>query len=287
MESHDTSQAEAVVRFHLWLSYDGSGYHGWARQRELPSVQATVEAALQVVLATPEPVLTVCAGRTDAGVHARDQHVHADAPSTAADIIGKLPLRLNGILPLDVRIHGAEVVPASFDARFAALSREYSYRVVPAQQLDPLRRGWLVPWGRALDLDLLNEAAEQLLGLHDFAAFCRRRPDATTIRTLQECRWQQHPDGVVELRIKADAFCHSMVRSIVGAMLTVGDGRRSVQWLASLLAHSSRNSSVHVAPPYGLVLEHVAYPDESQWLQRIEKTKAKRVAVEPTQTAGS
>ena len=180
----------------------------------------------------------VCAGRTDTGVHARGQVVHLDVPPEAIAGCGRplpgaardaLVRRLNGILATDVRVRRVAAAAAGFDARFSALWRRYSYRVADHPELvDPLVRRTCSPWGRPLDLDLMNEAADLLLGHHDFAAFCRRRAGATTIRTLLDLAWRRDANGVAEATVRADAFCHSMVRSLVGCLLAIGDGRRPV-----------------------------------------------------------
>ena len=254
-----------LLRLHLRLGYDGSEFHGWARQPELRTVAGTLEAALGTVLRMHPAPLTVCAGRTDAGVHARDQHVHVDVPRAALPIsespqLAALRNRLNGVLPDDVRVFDVAVAHTGFDARFGAEWREYRYRVSDTV-VDPLVRGYVVAWPAPLALAELNAAAALLLGEHDFAAFCRRRAGATTIRTVLACAWSQgvEPEALTELTIRADAFCHSMVRSLAGAMLSVGDGRRSLSWFAELLHASQRRSEVVVAPAAGLVLEQVGY----------------------------
>ena len=213
------------------------------------------------------------AGRTDAGVHARGQVAHIDLPEAMAQD-PLLLRRLNGLLPPDVRIRRVSTAPAGFDARFAGVSRTYRYRVAdgPAS-LDPLRRHETLAWPRALDLDALRAASALLLGLRDFAAFCRRREGATTVRTLLRLDWDRDPDGVLVATVVADAFCHSMVRSLVGALLAVGEGRRPVDWPASLLASDVRATDVAVAPPHGLTLESVDYPPDDQLEARQQVTR--------------
>lgn len=251
-----------LIRVRGRLAYDGADFHGWARQRGLRTVQDTVEDALGVVLRC-RPPRTVCAGRTDAGVHARGQQLHFDVPADvwAAHGASVVVRRLNGVLPADVRILDLEVAPVGFDARFSARWRRYRYAVADQGPADPLRRHELVPWPSGLDVDRMNRAAEPLLGEHDFAAFCKRRPGAGTVRHLLEVFWRRESDGVAGLSITADAFCHSMVRSIVGTLLMVGDGRRAEEWPEQLLAARVRSSAATVAPARGLVLEHVEYPD--------------------------
>ena len=276
------------MRIRIDLAYDGRDFHGWATQPGLRTVQAELEEALATALRLPA-VGVVCAGRTDTGVHARDQVVHLDVPPEAlAGSAGRSPeapedallRRLNGILPADVRVRRVAAAAAGFDARFSALWRRYSYRVADRPDLvDPLVRSHVLAWGRPLDLELMNEAADLLLGHHDFAAFCRRRPGATTIRTLLDLEWHRDAHGVAEATVRADAFCHSMVRSLVGCLLAIGDGRRPVTWAADVLARAERDPSVAVVQAHGLTLEEVAYPADEELAHRAEVTRARRAAI--------
>ncbi|MCW2679915.1 MAG: tRNA pseudouridine synthase [Frankiales bacterium] len=234
-------------------------------------MQGVLEQALGVVVRGEPPRLTV-AGRTDAGVHARGQVAHADLPEERAED-PLLLRRLNGLLPQDVRVRRAGLAPDGFDARFSALARTYRYRVADGpEHVDPLRRDVLV-WPRVLDLDALQAAAAPMLGEHDFAAYCRRREGATTVRALLGLEWRRGQEGLLVLTITADAFCHSMVRSVVGAMLAVGEGRRPPEWPGSLLDLRTRATEVAVASPYGLTLEHVAYPPDEELLSRQTVTR--------------
>ncbi len=259
-------------RVRLDLAYDGTDFLGWAQQPGRRTVQGTVQDALAVLVRAEPPRLQV-AGRTDAGVHARGQVAHADLPpDVAADPL--LLRRLNGLLPADVRVRRAASAPEGFDARFSALSRTYRYRIADGPELvDPLRRHDVLSWPRPLDRAALSAACRPLLGEHDFAAFCRRREGATTIRALLHLEWARGEDGLLVLTIRADAFCHSMVRSLVGAMLAVGEGRRPPDWPGGLLARDRRADDVAVAPPHGLVLEHVAYPPDDALRARQEVTR--------------
>ncbi len=186
--------------------------------------------------------------------------------------------RLSGVLPPDVRVHAVSVAPAGFDARFSALSRRYAYRVCDAPGgVDPLRRREVLWHNRPLDVDSLNAASARLVGEHDFAAFCRKREGATTIRELQRLDWVRGDDGVIVAAVVADAFCHSMVRALVGSLLAVGEGRRPVEWPAHVLANAVRDSGVHVAPAHGLTLEEVRYPDgEAELVRRAGLTRRVR-----------
>lgn len=243
-------------------------------------MQGVVQDALAVVLRAACPRLTV-AGRTDAGVHARGQVAHVDLPTTTA----RDPLllrRLNGLMPPDVGMRKVALASPGFDARFSALSRTYRYQVADRPEaVDPLRRREVLSRSRPLDLEAMQAACLLLLGEHDFAAFCRRRDGATTVRTLLQLEWARRPDDILVMTARADAFCHSMVRSLVGAMLAVGEGRRRSSWPASLLASSGRVSDVVVAPPRGLVLERVDYPPDAELMARQAVTRALRTQSDP------
>lgn len=222
------------------------------------------------------PVSLTVAGRTDAGVHATGQVAHADL---SADVeLERLPGRLSRLLPPDVRVRAVEAAPAAFDARFSALRRHYRYRVAATPYgAEPLRARDTLSWPHGCDLDAMNAAAAGLLGEHDFAAYCRRREGATTIRELQRCEWVPLEPGVVGCEVSADAFCHSMVRSLVGALLAVGRGQRPAEWPASLLTRADRSSEVTVAPAHGLTLVAVDYPAAEQLGARAETTRRLRL----------
>jgi tRNA pseudouridine38-40 synthase len=215
-----------------------------------------------------------CAGRTDAGVHARGQVAHLDVPEALVD--GLELRRINRALADDVRVNAIKRVPDAFDARFSATWRRYSYSVCDSVVgPGPLERHMVLAWHRPLDVDALNLAAEGLLGEHDFTAFCKPRDFASSVRDIQALTWSR-VDGLVVMGIRADAFCHSMVRSLVGAMLPVGDGRRAVTWPAEVLASRTRHSAVTVMPAYPLVLEEVGYPSDDQLLARQHATRSYR-----------
>lgn len=252
------------VRVRLDIAYDGKDFSGWARQRERRTVQAELESALRTVLRLPDPVELTVAGRTDAGVHARGQVAHVDLPEEVWAAHGaKLLRRLAGRLPHDVRVWEAAEAPAGFNARFSAIWRRYAYRVGDHPGgVDPLRRGHLLWHDWPLDTDLMNEAAEKLLGEHDFAAYCKKREGATTIRRLLDLRWERAEGGLAVATVRADAFCHNMVRALVGALLLVGDGHRPVGFPAEVLTGRVRHSAVNVVRPHGLTLEEVGYPPD-------------------------
>jgi tRNA pseudouridine38-40 synthase len=275
--------AQGEVRLRLDLGYDGSGFSGWARQPGRRTVQETVEAALgRLLRLDAAPALTV-AGRTDAGVHARGQVAHVDVPDGAwAPVAPAAIRRLAGLLPPDVRVHAVAPAPAGFDARFSALCRRYSYRVCddPAAA-DPLRRADTLWHRRPLDVARMNEAALGCLGEHDFAAYCRRREGASTVRSLIRLAWERREDTVLA-EVVADAFCHNMVRALVGALLAVGDGRQQVTWPRDVLAARIRDPAVHVVPAHGLCLEEVRYPADPDLLARARATRRRRDAPSAT-----
>jgi tRNA pseudouridine38-40 synthase len=274
----------SFVRLRLDLAYDGARFHGWARQPGLRTVQGDLEGALDTVLRVQGSSLTV-AGRTDTGVHARGQVAHLDAdPETVVAVAGRgerdpctaLVRRLNGVLGTDVRVRRVVAAPTGFDARFSATWRRYCYRIVDDQAaVDPLARGHVLAWGRALDLDRMNEAAALLLGEHDFAAFCRKREGATTIRSLLELSWAR-VDGIAEATVRADAFCHNMVRSLVGCLVAVGEGRQEPAWAAEVLARGRRDSAVTVVQPHGLTLEEVGYPPDDELAAQAARSRVVR-----------
>ncbi|MEU8758148.1 tRNA pseudouridine(38-40) synthase TruA [Streptomyces sp. NPDC048659] len=267
------------VRVRLDLSYDGRDFSGWAKQAEgQRTVQGDIEDALKTVTRSKETFELTVAGRTDSGVHARGQVAHVDLPVELwAEHRDKLLRRLAGRLAHDVRVWRVAEAPEGFNARFSAVWRRYAYRVTDNPGgVDPLLRGHVLWHDWALDMDAMNEAAAALVGEHDFAAYCKRREGATTIRTLQELRWERRPDGVMEATVKADAFCHNMVRSLVGALLFVGDGHRPVEWPGKVLAAGVRDSAVHVVRPHGLTLEEVGYPADDQLAARSREARNKR-----------
>ena len=277
---------DGSVRLRLDLAYDGTAFHGWAAQPQLRTVQGTLEAALAQVLRLPQ-VSTTCAGRTDTGVHARGQVVHLDveqdvvtasAGRSSAPPIEALVRRLNGILPDDVRVHRGNEVPDAFDARFSALWRRYAYRIADAPHLvDPLKRTYVLAWGRELDLEAMNAASAQLVGEHDFASFCRKRDGATTVRTLHELQWERDLSGVAVARVRADAFCHSMVRALVGCLVAVGEGRREPGWAGEVLRAGTRDPGVTVIHARGLTLEEVAYPADDELAAQAAAARTVRV----------
>ena len=275
------------MRLRLDLAYDGTDFHGWADQPGLRTVQGLLEAALAQVLRV-EVVRVTCAGRTDTGVHARGQVVHLDvepdvveaaAGRSTAPATEALLQRLNGILPGDVRVRALTEAPDGFDARFSALWRRYAYRIADEPRLvDPLVRRTVLAWPHRLDVEAMEEGAAPLLGKHDFAAFCKKREGATTIRTLLGLSVDRDADGLLVATVRADAFCHHMVRSLVGALIAVGERRQGPAWVAQMVGTKARDPRAIVAPAHGLTLEEVGYPDEAELAARAVTTRRVRTA---------
>ncbi len=279
-----------VVRARLDFAYDGGAYLGWAEQPSLPTVQGTLQQALDTVLRLDQPVRVTVAGRTDAGVHARGQVAHLDIPAEAWTRLpgrssyppeSSLALRVNGVLPQDIRVTGCRIAPPGFDARWSARERRYAYRVSDRPETrDPLQRGFVMWHRREVDVAALNRASAVFLGLNEFAPFCRPREGATTVRDLREFTWERPqggPDaGLVVATVRADAFCHSMVRSLVGAVIQVGEGRRDHAWLDQVASHPTRHPGVKVAPARGLTLESVEYPPDHEVAAQAVATRTRR-----------
>ena len=279
------------VRIRIDLAYDGTAFHGWATQPGQRTVQGVLQEALGTALRVKgtgerSQVWVTVAGRTDSGVHARGQVAHFDIDAEFLEAsrgrseqtpLEALVRRLNGILPPDLRVRAATEAPEGFNARFSAMSRRYVYRVVdnPAS-VDPLQRHSVLYRTRPLDLSAMNVASADLVGLNDFASFCKPREGATTIRNLRQLSWERREDGIIEATVVADAFCHSMVRSLVGCLMAIGEGRKDVAWAKESLASRTRSSSIPIAPANGLTLEEVAYPPDDLLAAQHELTMNRR-----------
>jgi tRNA pseudouridine38-40 synthase len=260
-------------RLRIDLAYDGTNFSGWAIQPDRRTVQEVVETALSTV--AQSPAQTIVAGRTDAGVHATGQVIHVDLPETLE--LEDLAYKLNRILDEDVRINKIEIAPTAFHARFSALRRYYEYRILDENKvIQPLARLNTASWFRLLDVDVMNRASELLLGTHNYAAFCKYREGATTIRTLETYQWRRDEEGCLVADVVADAFCYSMVRNLVGAIVCVADGRKDPEWISTLLEDKERVSDSLVFPARGLTLYKVDYPDAAELLERAKKTVARR-----------
>jgi tRNA pseudouridine38-40 synthase len=260
-------------RLRLDLSYDGTNFSGWAIQPDRRTIQQCIEEAISTVAQSKAD--TIVAGRTDAGVHATGQVIHVDVPESLE--LDDLAYKLNRILDEDVRINQIQIAPTAFHARFSALRRYYEYRIFDENKvIPPLARFNTASWYRALDVDQMNHASALLLGTHDFAAFCKFREGATTIRTLETYQWRRDRDGYLVGDVVADAFCYSMVRNLVGAIVCVADGRKESDWISTLLENKERVSDSLVFPARGLSLYKVDYPDDAELLERAAKTVARR-----------
>jgi len=279
VQAVDPASGPDVVRLRLDVSYDGTDFSGWAAQPTRRTVAGVLTEALGVLVGPETPLGLTVAGRTDAGVHATGQVCHVDLPAAAwTDLAGSMLRRLAALMPPDARVRAVTPMPPTFDARFSATFRRYEYRVADTPWgPEPLRRHDTLGWVRPLDLGRLRAAAAGLVGEHDFAAYCKRKDNATTVRAITHLDWRRDPDGVAVATAQADAFCQAMVRSLVGAMLTVGDGRRAPSWPATLLSLRERSSQVTVAPAHGLTLVAVGYPVEAEYARRAEATRRLRV----------
>ena len=267
------------LRFRINFSYDGTHFSGWARQPDQRTVQGEMESAISGL--TRSQVELVVAGRTDAGVHASSQVAHVDLPEL--DKYGKewtthdLVYRLNRMLTEEIRIKSISRAPAFFHARFSALRRTYIYKIADGQRLiDPLKRFDIVSWYRHLDLSRMNDASSRLLGEHDFATFCKPGGSGTTIRRLEKFNWERMADGTLQAIVAADAFCYSMVRNLVGAVVCVGEGRFEPEWISALLHNKTRVSESMVFPARGLTLIGVDYPYDSELQSRATVTIRRR-----------
>ncbi|MFJ4037373.1 tRNA pseudouridine(38-40) synthase TruA [Microbacterium sp. NPDC090007] len=283
------------MRIRLDIAYDGTNFRGWARQPGLRTVQGELEEALaRIVGGSPRLIV---AGRTDAGVHASGQvaHLDLDADQVArvprrrrdgdeADAVAALAGRLRGVLGAypDVTVRRTAEAPEGFDARFSAVWRRYSYRLADSMtRYDPLARQWTTTVRSALDVEAMDAAASRLIGLHDFAAYCKARDEATTIRTLLEYDWRRSDDGVLIANVRADAFCHSMVRALVGACVAVGEGRIAVDDVVAIRDARLRIPETKVLAARGLVLAEVGYPADDLLAARAEQTRNRRDADDP------
>jgi tRNA pseudouridine38-40 synthase len=265
-------------RLRLDIAYDGTQFSGWAAQPDKRTIQDMVEEAVARIVR--HDIDSVVAGRTDAGVHATGQVIHIDVADSAFDrdlTYKDLRYKLNRILDEDVRIIEITDAPSGFHARFSALRRYYTYKILDDNQvITPAQRFDVAPWYRHLDEKVMNEASALLLGTHDYAAFCKFKVGGTTIRTLEKYHWVRTPEGLLVADVVADAFCYSMVRNLVGAIVCVADGRKPARWISELLANKERVSDSLVFPARGLTLYRVDYPSDDQLLERAKITVARR-----------
>ena len=274
------------MRLRVDLAYDGAGFSGWAKQPNLPSVQQTLETALAKALRLDlSLVRTVVAGRTDSGVHATGQVCHVDLPSDHAlvaeprKVDKELLKRLRGALGKTsaIWVERVMIAPDGFDARFSPLRRRYEYRIADGRaRKDPRTAGHTLWISDSLNQAAMNRLGKALLGLHDWASFCRAREGATTIRKLEKFSWARDSEGVLCGTVVADAFCHSMVRSLVGAAIAVGKGDLDVSEIVALRDQTARTSAWKTMPAHGLTLVEVVYPKDRELARRAELTRAQR-----------
>ncbi len=254
----DDREDRPVTRVKLVVAYDGSGFHGFWANEGVTTVGGTLAAALEQVLG--HPVELTCAGRTDAGVHAWGQVVTFD--TTAEPDLARLQQSLNRLCGPEVVVREAEAVGADFDARHSARARTYRYTVLNRPVPDPFLRAttWHVP--AELDLRAMVLGCDPLIGEHDFSSFCRRPrtdPPASLVRRVQAARWDDLGDGLLRFEITANAFCHQMVRSVVGTLVEVGRVRIRAGEMLGIIRARDRQAAGPPAPPHGLCLWSVTY----------------------------
>jgi len=259
-------------RARIDLSYDGTNFYGWGKQRDQRTIQGELEEALFTLF--QQRIDTTVAGRTDAGVHATGQVCHVDLPDHD---YGDIAYRLNRILTEEIRIKSIQRVSSDFHARFGALRRHYIYKILDGNRLlEPLKRFDVAPWYRELDIDLMNQAANLVIGERDFFSFAKFRENSTTIRDLQRFEFERNSEGLIIAQITADAFLYNMVRSLIGTMVYIGEGRFPVDWAREVLERKERPSDSIVFPARGLTFVGVDYPEDSQLAARVAKTMALR-----------
>jgi len=258
-------EAKPQVRVRLTVAYDGTGFRGFAANPGVVTVAGALADAIGRVLRVP--VELTCAGRTDAGVHARGQVVTFDAPAEGLDL-ERLVRSVNGLCAPAIAVHSPDVVAPDFDARFSARWRRYRYTVLNRPEPDPFMAAtsWHVP--QPLDGRAMQLASDPFVGEHDFASFCRKPKVADgeeappTVRRVFEAGWSDVGDGILQFEIRANAFCHQMVRSIVGLLVDVGAGRRRAGEVLGVLRAGDRAGVPNVAPPHGLCLWEVGYDSD-------------------------
>lgn len=267
-------------RFRIDLAYDGTDFAGWAQQPELATVQGELLSALTIIFGKSQDDFGMrVAGRTDAGVHAAHQVAHVDLTPKQVARSGRrqdYAHRLSRLLPPSIQVYSFELAPRGFDARFSPTSRRYRFRIADRKAVqNPLRRRDTLWVYKSLDADLMRQAAEFLIGMHDFAAYCRPREGSTTIREIKEItvNRRENDDNIIEIELEADAFCHNMVRAITGALIKVGSGDLVATRIRQLLEGKVRTGEFKVVGPEGLTLIAVKYPADDQLAAQAEQTK--------------
>jgi tRNA pseudouridine38-40 synthase len=270
-----------LTRFRIDLAYDGTDFAGWAKQPKLRTVQGELLRALQQIFgASSDDFFMRVGGRTDAGVHADHQVCHVDLSDTQLSRLGRNPLsaaRLNSLLPTDVAILKVLKAPKGFDARFSSIGRSYVYAIADANcKPNPKQTRYTLTVSKELSLEKMSAAGKKLLGLRDFGAFCKPRPGATTIRNLQKLAVKRSGDGRILIEVSADAFCHNMVRALVGALIAAGEGRITPTELSKIQQDGKRTSAFKVVGPQGLTLTKISYPPVKDLAKQAEKARNTR-----------
>lgn len=284
-----------LVRFKLDFAYDGTDFIGWAKQPGKRSIEGAILGALLLIFGESQNTFSLTvAGRTDAGVHARHQVAHFDLTPRQIKRMGRYAApgivegairdRMNSILDDDIRIFGCTFAPAYFNARYGAIYRRYRYRIADGVSVkDPVEARNTLWTRKPLDLVEMQATALSLYGLHDFGAFCKPREFGTTIRELREVKIARRTDEnqVVEIELTADAFCHNMVRSVVGALVAVGEGRATRQDVVDRLKSTSRIGSYKVVNPRGLTLLEIGYPADADLAEQVARSQDRRRLEDP------
>ncbi len=279
--SAPAGKSGGLTRFRIDLAYDGTDFAGWAKQPKLRTVQGELLRALQQIFgASSDDFFMRVGGRTDAGVHADHQVCHVDLSDTQLSRLGRNPLstaRLNSLLPTDVAILKVSKAPKGFDARFSSICRSYVYAIADANcKPNPKQTRYTLTVSKELSLEKMSAAGKKLLGLRDFGAFCKPRPGATTIRNLQKLAVKRSGDGRILIEVSADAFCHNMVRALVGALIAAGEGRITTTQLSKIQQEAKRTSAFKVVGPQGLTLTKISYPPVKDLAKQAEKARNTR-----------
>lgn len=272
-------------RFRVDFAYDGTDFAGWAKQPGLRTVQGELLRVLEQIFGFSENDFGMrVAGRTDAGVHADHQVCHIDLSPLQLKRLGRTPLtakRLNNLLPADIAVDQVQLAPEGFDARFSAIGRSYRYLITDAScKPNPKRARYALSIRKDLNVELMQQAARLLVGLRDFGAFCKPREGATTIRELRRLDVVRDDDRAIEVFLEADAFCHNMVRAIVGALIAVGDHRQTLEELEAIQKSAKRGPKVKVVDAKGLTLDSISYPEDSKLAEQAEKARRRRTSEE-------
>jgi tRNA pseudouridine38-40 synthase len=267
-----------LTRFRIDLSYDGTDFAGWAKQPNLRTVQGELLRALTEILgASPDDFYMRVGGRTDAGVHADHQVCHIDLNPAQIKRLGRNPLsagRINSLLPSDLAVLDVQLAKPGFDARFSASGRSYVYAIADSEcASNPKWVRYTLVHPKQLSVEKMNSAAKKLIGLKDFGAFCKPREGATTIRELKKLSVKREKDGRILVFVSADAFCHNMVRSLVGALIAAGEGKLTPAELSKIQQAAKRTSAFKVVGPQGLSLSEIRYPAAAQLAKQAEKAR--------------